>query len=272
MIAYYPTQEKFLMASDLISGITASSELKRKMHLKGKVLKTNQAGAIIDIGVEKPALLHVSQIETNTKNQTLRVEDLLKEGEEVDVYIRNIRDDRIEVTMKEPLDMEWRDIKKDMVVKGKVTSLERFGAFVDIGAERPALIHVSELTHGYVREASEVVSIGDEVEAKVVEVNKRKRQIKLSMKAMQPGLDEIEGVTITPARRSRKSKGKGKKSNTEKATTPVEKEPTFMEIALRAAMDKSDSNSSGIADKSKKAKNISNEQEDILTRTLNQRT
>jgi small subunit ribosomal protein S1 len=261
------------MTSDAITGITSINQLERKMHLKGKVLKTTKAGAIVDIGVEKPALLHVSQISTTSDQPILRVEDSLKEGQEVDVYIRNIRDDRIEVSMFTPLKLEWREIDKDMVLKGKVVELEKFGAFVDVGAERPGLVHISELTQGYVKNASEVVSVGDEVEVKVLDFNRRRKQIKLSMKALQPGLDEIEGVKITPAHPSRKKKKSSpkQKAETETAETPVEKEPTFMEIAIREAMEKAGMEAPDKDVKSKKDKKHSSEQEEILSRTLNQR-
>jgi predicted RNA-binding protein with RPS1 domain len=262
------------MASDIITGISSSSQLERKMHLKGTVIKTNKAGAIIDIGVEKPALLHVSQIIIENKQPILRVEDFLKIGQEVDVYVRNIQNDRIEITMKEPLSLEWREIKKDMVVKGKVSKLENFGAFVDIGAECLGLVHVSELTHGYVRDASEIISAGDEIEAKIIDFNRRRKQIKLSMKAMQPSLDEIEGVKFTPARPKRKNiKGKSKKEKTsENNEVSEEKEPTVMEIALREAMEKASVDQPAEDTRSKKLKNISKEQGDILSRTLKQRT
>ena len=88
--------------------------------------------------------------------------------------------------MIKPLDLEWRDIKKGMTVKGQVVRLEKFGAFVEIGAERPGLIHISEMAHGYVRQPSDVVKEGDEVEAQVIDVNRKKKQIKLSLKALQP--------------------------------------------------------------------------------------
>ncbi|MCD6576964.1 MAG: S1 RNA-binding domain-containing protein [Anaerolineaceae bacterium] len=262
------------MVSNIVTGISSSSQLEIKMHLKGKVIKTNKAGAIIDIGVEKPALLHVSQIIVENKQPILRVEEFLKIGQEIEVYVRNIRDDRIEVTMKEPLLLEWREIKKDMVVKGKVTELEKFGAFVDIGAERPGLIHVSELTHGFVRNASEIVSVGDEIEAKIIDFNRRRKQIKLSMKAMQPGLDEIEGVKITPARPNRRNKrGKSNKEKTRANNeAPEEKEPTVMEIALREAMDKTAADLPTTKPRPKKLKNISGEQSEILSRTLKQRS
>ena len=67
------------MNSDVITGIKTSSQLERKMHLKGKIIKTSKAGAIVDIGVEKPALLHVSQIVSEKNEPILRVEDSLKE-------------------------------------------------------------------------------------------------------------------------------------------------------------------------------------------------
>lgn len=261
------------MTSDVITGITSSDQLERKMHLKAKVVKTTRAGAIVDIGVEKPALLHVSQILTESDEPILRTEDSLKEGQELDVFVRNIRDDRIEVSMREPLALEWREINKDMVVKGKVVELEKFGAFVDIGAERPGLVHISELTQGYVKNASEVVSVGDEVEVKILDFNRRRKQIKLSMKALQPGLDEIEGVKITPARKSRRNKKSSarKDSKPEAAKSPAENEPTFMEIAMREAMEKAGLDTPVKDTKAKRSKKKSAHQEDILSRTLNQR-
>jgi len=261
------------MASDVVTDISLVSQLERKMHLKGTVVKTNKAGAIVDIGIEKPALLHVSQIVVENEQPILRVEDYLEIGQEIDVYVRNIQNDRIEVTMKEPLLLEWREIKNDMIVKGKVTKLEKFGAFVDIGAERPGLVHVSELTQGYVRDASEIVSVGDEIEAKVIDFNRRRKQIKLSMKAMQPGPDEIEGVKITPARPNRQNKkGKSKKEKPPVADeAPEEVEPTVMEIALRKAMGKADVDQPTEEVRSKKIKSVSKEQDDILSRTLKHR-
>lgn len=94
-----------------------------------------------------------------------------------------------------------------MVVKGKVVRIETYGAFVDIGAERPGLVSVSELTRGYVKTPNEVVKEGDEVEAKVLDVDRRKRQIRLSMKAILPELAEEE----KPEREERKERSGGKR-------------------------------------------------------------
>ena len=64
-------------------------------------------------------------------------------------------------------------------------SIEKYGVFVDIEAERPGLVHISEMAHGYVKTPTDIVQKGDEVNVKVLKVNKRKKQIKLSMKALE---------------------------------------------------------------------------------------
>jgi len=160
------------------------NQIKRKMHFTGTVVKTTLAGAVVDIGIGIPGVVHISQIREEPVN---RVEDVVQVGQTVDVWVRRVfpKKDRIELTMVKPLELEWRDIDKDLVVKGKVVRLEKFGAFVEIGAERPGLVHISEMAHDYVKTPSEVVKEGDEVEVKVLSVNRRKKQIKLSMKALE---------------------------------------------------------------------------------------
>jgi ribosomal protein S1 len=77
--------------------------------------------------------------------------------------VRRVKKDRIELTMIEPLGMEWNEIHPEMIVKGKVVRLESYGAFVDFGAERPGMVHVSELARGYVKTPNEIVKEGDEI-------------------------------------------------------------------------------------------------------------
>jgi small subunit ribosomal protein S1 len=275
---------------------TSPNEVKPKARYTGKVLKTSLAGALIDIGVEQPAVLHISQIQPPTEEPIKRVEDVLQPGQEVEVWVRKVRGDHIELTMMKPLDLEWREIKKGMTVKGTVTRLEKFGAFVEIGAERPGLVHISEMAHGYVRQPSDVVKEGDEIEAEVLDVNRRKKQIKLSMKALQPEpikeeepakpalnaaqmhFKERAGESTGPGgtsqrrtakkapRKDRKRDENGEITFTLEESTPSEAEPTAMEIALREAMEKAKSRKQD--DKNRKARSVSREQEDILSRTL----
>ena len=247
--------------------IAPTTALEPKTKLSGKVLKTTLAGALVDLGQSIPGVIHISQL---SKDPVNKVEDVIKEGQSVDVWVRRVKKDRIELTMVEPLALEWKEIEPDMVVKGKVVRLEPYGAFVDIGAERPGMVHVSELAHGYVKTPGEVVKEGDEVEAKVLDVNRKKKQIKLSMKALEPEIEEFK-----PAKKEKENK-KGNKRGPKKevADLPVqeeEKEPelTAMQIAWQEALHKAN------ADKAYKIKrqksNVSREQEDLLERTMKKR-
>jgi ribosomal protein S1 len=239
--------------------------LEPKTKLSGKVLKTTLAGALIDVGQPLPGVVHISQLSTDAVN---KVEDVVKEGQTVDVWVRRVKKDRIELTMIQPLALEWKEIEPEMVVKGKVVRLEPYGAFVEIGAERPGMIHVSELAHGYVKTPGEVVKEGDEIEAKVLDVNRKKKQIKLSIKALEPEIEEFK-----PAKKENKKGGKpGSRKEVAEAVQqeePKEPELTAMQIAWQEALNKSDE---GKEIKFRKSKTTaSQEQEDLLNRTLEKR-
>jgi ribosomal protein S1 len=167
------------------------SDVERKMRFTGTVMKTSLAGALVDIGVEIPGVVHISQLQEEPVN---RVEDVVQVGQEVEVWVKRVipKKKRLELTMLEPLDLEWREIKKEMVLKGKVVRLETFGAFIDIGAERPGLVHISEITHDYIVKPGDVIKEGEEVEVMVLNVNRQKKQIKLSMKTLEvpPAVEE----------------------------------------------------------------------------------
>lgn len=266
-------------------------EIKPKMHYTGKVVKIALAGAAIDLGNGQKGLLHIAQMVAPAEQPIKRVEDVLSEGQEIEVWIKKVvkkdGEERIELTMIKPLDLDWKDIKTGMSVKGSVVRLEKFGAFVEIGAERPGLVHISEMAHGYVRTPGDVVKEGDEIEAQVIDFNRKKKQIKLSMKALQPEPEKIEEPALrfapqTPTEkrdkpvRRKKSPRKGYDEVTGeelgvllgKVNEPVvEAEPTAMEIAMRAAMENAKLRKKQL-DEKKKAKAVSTEQEDILSRTL----
>jgi small subunit ribosomal protein S1 len=243
----------------------AAVTLEPKAKLSGKVLKTTLAGALVDVGQNIPGVIHISQLSTEPVN---KVEDVVKEGQTVEVWVRRVKKDRIELTMVQPLALEWKEIEPDMVVKGKVVRLETYGAFVDIGAERPGMVHVSELAHGYVKTPAEIVKEGDEVEAKVLDVNRKKKQIKLSMKALEPEVEEF-----VPAKKENKKAGKrGPKKNAMEGLEqeePKEAELTVMQIAWQEALNKSNSERAYKVKRSKSS--TSEEQEEILNRTLKKR-
>lgn len=226
----------------------ASQKLERKTKLTGKVIKTTLAGIIVDVGLDKPGVVHIAHM---SADPIKRVEDVVKVGEEIEVWVRRIKKDanHIELTMIEPLALEWGEIKKGMVLEGEVVRLEKFGAFIEIGAERPGLAHISELTHEYVRNPEDAVKVGEEVQVKVLDYSRKKKQIKLSMKALQeppePDVVEFEEEDTTPAL-------------------------TAMEIAYRKALDSEDDEVSAVGTTESDNKG-SSEQDDIIARTLKQK-
>jgi predicted RNA-binding protein with RPS1 domain len=271
--------------------LNENPQIEPKMQYKAKVVKASLAGAVLDIGVGKPAFMHISQVVLPGDATNKKIDEVLKTGDEIDVWVKKItrKDDeeRIEMTMYKPLDLEWREVKVGDTVKGKVVRLEKFGAFVEIGAERPGLVHISEMAHGYVKVPSDVVKEGDEIEAQIIDVNKRKKQIKLSMKAIQPEPEKVveekpEFSTQRPStsprsssspQREKKSERKPRRKsdvdNTalmESINEPVEPEPTSMELAMREAMEKAKERKK--KQETRKVKNASAEQDEILARTL----
>lgn len=241
------------------------AEVQPKAKYTGTVNKITLAGAIVDIGLDTPGVIHISQLQKDPVN---RVEDVVEIGQSVEVWVRRVvpKKGRIELTMIEPLDLEWREIEPGMVLKGKVVRLEKFGAFVEVGAERPGLVHISELAHGYVKDPSEIVKEGDEVEVQVLKVSRRKKQIKLSMKALAPAPE--------PKPKAERS-GRGGRSRPvveieEPEEAPV---PTAMEMALREAMERSKEQTDKEQEQEKpqarsKSAASNQELEDILARTL----
>jgi ribosomal protein S1 len=195
------------------------AELETGMELQGTVKRIELFGAFVDIGVGHDGLLHISQLgKPNVRN----VEDVVKPGETITVYVLRVEPDtgRIALSLVKPPAMPWEDLKEGSTVKGTVVRLEKFGVFVDIGAERPGMIHVSELASGYVNSPSDVVKVGDEVTAQVIKVNRKKRRIDLSLKA-------LEQAEIAAA-----------KAEALAAEPEAEVyQPTAMELALRRAME-----------------------------------
>ena len=92
-----------------------------------------------------------------------------------------------------------RDLAKDMILDGIVTNVTNFGAFVDVGVHQDGLVHVSEISHQYVKDPTEAIKVGDLVKVKVLGVDGDKKRISLSIKQTQPA----------PPREARGPRGRG---------------------------------------------------------------
>ena len=158
---------------------TSIQDLKPKMQLEGTVTRTELYGAFVDLGLGRDGMIHISRL---APKRVKKVTDKVQPGDKVKVWVVDVKPDegRIGLTMVEPPDVEWSELKEGEIRKGRVVRLERYGAFVDLGAERPGLLHVREMGR-YVRQPSEAVKENEEIEVRVLRVDRRKRQIDLSL-------------------------------------------------------------------------------------------
>lgn len=222
------------------------NDLKPGLKTEGKVVRLERFGAFVNLGAETDGLVHVSEMGTG---RVSKPSDVVSEGDLIEVWVKDVdrKSRRISLTMVEPPEVDIRTLAPDMVLTGTVVRLESFGAFVDIGAGRDGMIHVSEMGRGYVGSPSEIMAVGDEVQVRVLEVDPRRGRISLSMKDLPTDDLEFEDEE--------------------------EELPSSMELALRMAMEKegmplpTKRTPKRYRKKSKK-RYRSREQDEIIARTL----
>jgi small subunit ribosomal protein S1 len=233
-----------------------AATLRPGAAVTGTVTHVTLYGAIIDMGDGQSGLLHLSQM----GNADFRnVEDVITAGQTYEAYVLKVdpKTNHVVLTTVKPPELPWDAIKIGETYKGKVVRLEKFGAFVDIGAERPGMVHISEMTNSYVKSPEDVVKVGDEVDARVMKVNRKKRQIDLSMK---PGKSEVQEAYQQAAQ-------------VQESSEPV---PTAMEMALRRARAMSESSKGASREYSntptrkprREREDRDMEQDDMIRRTL----
>ena len=109
-------------------------------------------------------------------------------GDTVKVFIKDIKDTKIALSVKFPEENPWNNAAEKYavgnVVTGKVARMTDFGAFVELAPGVDALLHVSQISRDHVEKPADVLSIGQEIEAKIVDFDEADRKISLSMKAL----------------------------------------------------------------------------------------
>lgn len=161
----------------------------------GVVKRITDFGAFVDIGSGVEGLLHVSEMAWS------RIEhpsEVLSEGDEINVMVLSLDKDneRISLGLKQTKEDPWLTVEEryheDDIVTGKVTKIVDFGAFVKLEDGIEGLIHISQLANRRVGNPSEVVSVGDEVTIKVLNVSAEERRIGLSLRALEEPPVEVK--------------------------------------------------------------------------------
>jgi uncharacterized protein len=88
----------------------------------------------------------------------------------------------------------FEPLQEGQVLMGTVTNVTNFGAFVDIGVHQDGLVHISELSHEFIKNPADVVSVGDQVKVKVIGVDKERKRISLSKKGAEEKLTAVKSI------------------------------------------------------------------------------
>ncbi|MHC5210844.1 MAG: polyribonucleotide nucleotidyltransferase [Planctomycetota bacterium] len=175
---------------------------------KGKVVSIREFGAFVEIFPGKEGLLHISEMGKGG-DFVKKIEDVMKIGDVVEVKVVNIDDIgrvRLSMNLEAPLgpagggggggggggrgertpkaERQMPDV--GVVYDGQVTSIKPYGAFIEVLPGTEGLCHVSEMAAGYVKDPEDVVTIGDTVKVKVLEIEQDSGRIRLSMKQADP--------------------------------------------------------------------------------------
>ena len=169
-------------------------ELFEKLHVgdtvEGVVKNVTDFGAFIDLG-GVDGLLHISEMSWGRVENPKKV---FKVGDELKVLVKDIHDTKIALSLKFPESNPWANAAEDYavgtVITGKVARMTDFGAFVELAPGVDALLHVSQISKAHVDKPSDVLKVGEEVTAKIVDLNEAEKKISLSMKALEAADEE----------------------------------------------------------------------------------
>ena len=178
-------RKQLLVAKKLEQQKELFARIKIGDVLEGTVKNVTDFGAFIDLG-GADGLLHISEMSWGRVESPKKV---FKVGEKVTALIKDINGEKIALSMKFPETNPWANAAEKYaagnVVTGRVARMTDFGAFVELEAGVDALLHVSQISREHVAKPSDVLSIGQEITAKIVDFNEADRKISLSMKALE---------------------------------------------------------------------------------------
>lgn len=160
--------------------------------IEGNIKNVTDFGAFVDLG-GADGLLHISEMSWGRVESPKKV---FKAGDSIKAFIKDIVDDKIALSLKFEELNPWKDaaVKYAVgnVVKGRVARMTDFGAFIELESGVDALLHVSQISRQHVDKPADALTIGQEIEAQVVDFNEEDKKISLSIKALEAPVQEVE--------------------------------------------------------------------------------
>ena len=189
---------------------TVREGIVKGAEMDGTVTRLEPFGAFVELGGGVEGLIHVSEL---SHQRVEHPKDVLETGQEVRVSVIRVKDlgarrkERISLSLKALEKDPWSDVKAKYppgtFVKGKVESLEDFGAFVQLDENVSGRVHVSEIADKRIKHPREVVSVGDEVTVAVLELDSRRQRLRLSIKQVE-SLEDAANLKDFNARQKEK--------------------------------------------------------------------
>ena len=174
--------------------------LQKGERRKGTVSSIVNFGAFVDLG-GVDGLVHVSELSWKHVDHPSEV---VAVGQEVEVEVLDVdlERERVSLSLKATQEDPWKEFerryKAGEVISGQVTKLVPFGAFVRVAQGIEGLVHISELSHEHVDTPESVLSVGDEVQVKVVDVDVSRRRVSLSMRQVTPAPAKATEIEVEP--------------------------------------------------------------------------
>ncbi|MFI3212203.1 MAG: 30S ribosomal protein S1 [Eubacteriales bacterium] len=198
---YNPKRRRYIGNRKVLVA-AAKAELQKELFariqvgdiIEGTVKNVTDFGAFIDLG-GADGLLHISEMSWGRVENPKKV---FKIGDVVNVLIKDITGNKVALSLKFDDANPWKDACDKYavgnVVGGRVARMTDFGAFIELEAGVDALLHVSQISRDHIEKPSNVLKVGDEVVARVVDFNEADRKISLSIKALQEPEEMVEEV------------------------------------------------------------------------------
>ncbi len=179
-------RKRLLVAEEKKKREEALSKIHEGDIIEGTIINLLDYGAFVDLG-GVDGLLHISEMGWGKIKNPKKSFSI---GDKIKVLVREIKDGKVSLTAKFPEENPWLLARVNYalgkVVKGKVVRMTEYGAFVSLDDYIDALLHISEISREKIKKPEDVLQIGQEIEAKVIDFNETEKKISLSMKALLP--------------------------------------------------------------------------------------